>query len=402
MSAPEDPPPDAPAEPSIYADTTDDFYDTPPARTPSPGGDTPVVGPPVVDAPAVVAPIGGAPVGGAPAVNAPVGGAPATGTPVSDAHATSAPIVVAPIVDASTVDAPAPDAPPRRDDTPILPHTVSLQDAVGAPTRKSKVAEPDEPSPPGNRKVMTIAAVTIFIGLLTLTLILLGRANSQRYLITCKTDQVRAERGRAFPPWGSQLIGGTEYKPIALPANAECKPQETEDIAELDRWYLDILIERASATLTAPVLDAPGKPLDVAEGQLNQALLLSRAPERRDQRKEVERLLGDVQYWRASLRLRDASAALSDASKQFEAAAAQRPRHVSDAGAWAGFLKRVVDELHAGPNGVTTPPTAPIAPAMAGPTGAPPGTALPVEPTPPPEPVEAKPDAGVPTGGVLL
>lgn len=293
---------------------------------------------------------------------------------------------------------------PRRDNTPILPPTpVSLSEAVGAPTKKSKVVEPrdEDATPPSKRKAMTIAAMTIFVGLLTLTLILLGRASSQRYLITCTTDQVRAERGRAFPPWGSQLMGGSEYKPIALPPNAECKPQETDNIAELDRWYLDLLLERASATLTAPVLDAPGKPLDVAEGQLNQALLLSRAPERRDQRKEVERLLGDVQYWRASLRLRDASVALQDASKQFEAAAAQRPRHVSDAGAWAGFLKRVVDELKAGPNGVTTV-TAPAAAAMVSPTGAPAGTALPVEPPPVQAPAETPPDAGVPTGGVLL
>lgn len=296
----------------------------------------------------------------------------------------------------AALSAPPPPAP--LDDAPVLPPAVDLHDAVGAPTKKSKVVEPEEPPPPSNRKVMTIAAIAIFLGLLTLTLILLGHANAKRYLITCKTDQVRAEQGRAFPPWGSQLMPGNEYKPIALPANAECKPQETEDLAELDHWYLDLLVERASTTLTAPVLDAPGKPLDVAEGQLNQALLLSRAPERRDQRKEVERLLGDVQYWRASLRLRDASAALSDASKQFEAAAAQRPRHVSDAGAWAGFLKRVIDELHAGPNGVAPVTTAPTAIA---PTGAPAGTALPVEP-PPEAPVESKPDAGVPTGGVLL
>lgn len=306
-------------------------------------------------------------------------------SPASPAEASSAP--------------PAPTSSPPPDDAPLLPPAMNLGDAVGAPTKKSRAADFDEPPAPRNRKVMTVAAIVIFLGLLTLTLVLLGRANSERYLITCKTDQVRAERGRAFPPWGSQLMAGTEYKPIALPANAECKPQETDNIAELDRWYLDLLVERASATLTAPVLDAPGKPLDIAEGQLNQALLLSRAPERRDQRREVERLLGDVQYWRASLRLRDASAALQDASKQFEAAAAQRPRHVSDAGAWAGFLKRVVDELKAGPNGVISPTAAPAAAAG---TVAPVGTALPVEAPPAQAPVETPPDAGVPTGGVLL
>lgn len=369
-SSSEDPPkPKGPAEPSIYADASDDFYEPPPARvpTPAPGGDAPVVDAPVAS------------------------------TPVGDA----------PVLDALAIEATATgDAP--RDNTPILPQTADLHEAVGAPTRKSRVVDSDEPGAPRNRKVMTVAAVSIFLGLLTLTLILLGRANSQRYLITCTADHVRAERGRAFPPWGSQLMGGNAYKPIPLPASAECKPQETQDVAELDHWYLDLLVERASATLTAPALDDPGKPLDVAEGQLNQALLLSRAPERRDQRKEVERLLGDVQYWRASLRLRDASVALSEAAKQFETAAAQRPRHVSDAGSWASFVKRVVDELHAGPNGVAAPGPIPSTSMPEQPTTAtttaPPGTALPVEPAAPPpaEPVEEKPDAGIPTGGVLL
>jgi hypothetical protein len=398
VSKPEDPPPDAPAEPSIYAETANDFYDPPPA--PADRNEAPIVEAPIVEAPIVDARTGDAPIGETRTGDAPIGE-----TRTGDATTGEARTGDAPIVEAS-----ASDLAPRRDHTPILPHAVDLREAVGAPTKKSKVERNDDAqAPPSNRKVMTIAAASIFVGLLTLTLILLGRANAQRYFITCTTDQVRAERGRAFPPWGSQLMGGNAYKPIALPANAECKPQETQDLAELEHWYLDVLLERASATLTAPVLDAPDKPLDVAEGELNQALLLSRAPERRDQRKEVERLLGDVQYWRASLRLRDASAALSEAAKQFEAAAAQRPRHVTDAGSWAAFLERVVDELHAGPDGIAaTGPTATTAsPTNVAPPTAPLGTALPVEPTPTPSPtdpapVDAKPDAGVPTGGVLL
>jgi hypothetical protein len=91
-----------------------------------------------------------------------------------------------------------------------------------------------------------------------------------------------------------------------------------------------------------------------------------------------------------------------DASKQFDAAAAQRPRHVTDAAAWGAFLRKLADDLHAGPNGVITQ-----APAAAGGEhpNVPQGSALPVEePGPasgsntPPTP----PDAGVPTGGVLL
>src|SRR5690606_23367831 len=120
-------------------------------------------------------------------------------------------------------------------------------------------------------------------------------------------------------------------------------------------------------------------PLDLVSMQLEQALLLSRAPERGDQRKQVERMQGDVQYWRASLRLREATAANAEAARQFDQAALARPLHVSDAGAWAEFLRRLAEQLQAGPGGVpaATAPTLPSAPDR---PSAPAGTALPVEP----------------------
>jgi hypothetical protein len=303
--------------------------------------------------------------------------------------------------------------PPGPADESILPPAydeAALRDAVGAPlpTPKRKRTEPvdDEGLPrSGGRRTIAIAAVAIILGLAIAAFVFLGRANSQRYVIACSTAQVTAEQGRGFPPWGSRPLSGPEWKPIALPANAECKPRETDDVAELEKWYLDVLVDRASTTLTTrnlleTVQANKPNPLDLAAEQLNQALLLSRAPERRDQRKEVERLLGDVQYWRATLRLRDASAALADASRQFEAAAAQRPRHVTDAGDWATFLRRLGEDLQAGPAGVA--PVAGPVPAPSERTSAPAGTALPVEPGGADEPAVAPPDAGLPTGGVLL
>jgi hypothetical protein len=307
---------------------------------------------------------------------------------------------------------PSPHSTVLAGDEPILPATLddnALRDAVGAPParppRKKRDPIDDDGIPkPASRKTVAIAALAIIAGLAVAALVFLGRANGQRYLITCSTDRVSAERGRAFPPWGSHALTGAEWNAIALPPNAECKPRETEDAAELERWYLELLMDRASTTLTArDLLDTvqTGKPnpLDVAAEQLNQALLLSRAPERRDQRKDVERLLGDVQYWRASLRLREAAAALADAGRQFDAAAARRPRHVTDAGDWATFLRKLVDDLHAGPGGVPAAPG--VVSAVPDATGAPTGTALPVEPEATPEPI-APPDAGLPTGGVLL
>lgn len=313
-------------------------------------------------------------------------------------------------------------------DEPILPAAPfsedSLREAVGARRKKRRKKADDQPfaskfkaddddddAPKQSRRMIVISALALIVGLGVAALVFLGRANAERYFITCSTEHVTAERGRSFPPWGSLPLGGAQWRAIALPANAECRARETESVAELEGWFLELLVERASTMLTDPHLleaaAAPGakssaNPLDLAASQLNQALLLSRAPERRDQRKDVERLLGDVQYWRASLRLRDASAALLDASKQFDAAAAQRPRHVTDAAAWGAFLRKLTDDLHAGPNGV-------VMPSATQPSGehpnAPAGSALPVE-----EPAQASgsdttptpPDAGVPTGGVLL
>lgn len=328
-------------------------------------------------------------------------------------------------------DAPTQPTGPTRDastDDAILPGSYdenALRDAVGAPPARPKRKKRDKARDngsdddgafgrPGSRRAIVIAALAIIVGLAIAALAFLGRANAQRYLIACTTDQVSAEQGRSFPPWGSRPLTGPAWKPVTLPPNAECKPRETEDRAELERWFLDLLVERASTTLTSrDLLDSiqPGKvnPLDVVADQLHQALLLSRAPERRDQRKEVERLLGDVQYWRASLHLRNAAAGLAEAARQFDAAAAQRPRHVTDAAEWATFLRKIVDELHAGPGGVpavVTPGRAASHEAHGERPSAPLGTALPVEPeqdgAASAEPAAPAPDAGLPTGGVLL
>jgi hypothetical protein len=348
------------------------------------------------------------------------------------------------------VPVPVPAPVPVPDPDALLPSEYSeadLRDAVGvAPRpepRSTKRRAPsdddrsrfdsddddsddDAPARKWSRRTIVISAVSIIVGLSIAGLVFLGRANAERYVISCAADRVTAEQGRAFPPWGSHVLSGPEWKPIALPPNAECKPRETEDPFELETWYLGLLVDRASAALNArdlldaipahvpsaaPTAPASPSPIDVAADQLNQALLLARAPERRDQRKAIEWLIGDVEYWRASLKVRNASAALLDAAKQFDTAAAKqaettppkRPGHPSDAPAWAALLHRLADDLHAGPSGAplsstSVPPAEPHVPAPA-------GVALPVEPTgsdtgsaaPPPTP-----DAGVPTGGVLL
>jgi len=319
----------------------------------------------------------------------------------------------APIVPASSADS-GPILPPAFDPN-------AFQDALGPPPPPRAQTEPspygrydDEPkAAKRRRRTVVVSAFAIIVGIGIATFVFLGRASSSHYYVVCEADHVSAEQGRSFPPWGSHAMSGAEWKPIALPPNAECKPKETDEPDELAKWYLDVLVDRASSALTArgllesiphPGGAAAANPLDTIAAQLDQALLLARAPERRDQRKDIERLQGDVEYWRAAARARDAAASLVEAAKQFDAAAALRPRHVDDASQWATFSRKVADEIHGGPNGA--PPPIPGMPPGDTHVPAPMGSALPVEPPPTGSDTATTaaptPDAGVPTGGVLL
>ncbi|MCX5745947.1 MAG: hypothetical protein NT062_26005, partial [Proteobacteria bacterium] len=254
--------------------------------------------------------------------------------------------------------------------------------------------------PPRNRKLVAVGAASIVVGVGVVALIFLGRANSAHYTFTCQPDRIVAEQGRGFPPWGSRTLGGAAYKPIEIPPEAECQARATDDEVELQAWYLDALQKRATTLLTAREVTK----VDLAEQQLQQALLFARTPERKTKRDEIEHLLGDVSYWRASAKLRDAATALAEAAKQFDAAAAQGPQHPKDASAWANYIRKIVDDLHVGPAGAPSATFPPILPPVTGRDPAPAGVALPVEPGSgsAEQPPSVPPDAGVPSGGVLL
>ena len=305
-----------------------------------------------------------------------------------------------------------PDRPDEPDEgaIPAAPETAGtddLREAVGvsrledAELRPEPDPEPDpdeEPAKPRGRWPL-VAAVALLAGGFIATIVLLGRSNASRYRFHCGEARITAEQGRSFPPWGTARLGGAEWQPIDIPPGAECASRETDDRTELEQWYLEALVEQAQAKLTAKEVTA----VDGAEAELEQALLLSRAPERRDQRKEIERLLGDVEYWRGAARVKAALETLEDAASRYEAAAEKRPRHASDAAAWAQWLREVAAGLRAGPAGAKRP-SGPVEPAEPARPSAPTGVALPVEE---PAPVDAAPitppiDAGIPRGGVLL
>ncbi|HEY0250845.1 MAG TPA: hypothetical protein VGC41_04930 [Kofleriaceae bacterium] len=296
------------------------------------------------------------------------------------------------------------------DAPPLLDAPVALTTAIGAPSEKARQRAKTEPvsdeEPPRSRRTNMIVASAVAGGIGIAALIFLGHANAHRYAIACDSAHVVPQQGRSFPPWGMRPLTGAQWQPVTLPPNAECQARETGSIAELSQWYLEVLVDRATVTLTAKnLLDAPASAasvsaLDGVSAQLDQALLLARDPSARDQRKELQRLQGDVQYWRAAARLREASGLLVDAAKQFEAANAQHPRHATDAAEWSAFLHRLDEQLRAGPSAAL--PVVPTATESRVPV--PVGTALPVEPEsvgsapPPPD----APNANVPSGGVLL
>jgi hypothetical protein len=319
-------------------------------------------------------------------------------------------------------------------DEPLLPRVYDeneLRAAVGA----SPVSEPaadkgrkakkerrrdgddshDAPRPPRNRRAVATVATSITAVVAIAVTAFLGSMNSDRYLLACEAERAVPQQGRGFPPWGARALDGEAWKPLKITAETRCKPHETDDVRELERLYLAMIMEQTTALLSAREVTK----IDDAEALLKQGLLLTRPPaheseklatERNERHNDIERLLGDVTYWRATAKLRDAASALTDAAKQFDSAAAQHPRHVSDAPAWATYARKLAQELHAGPAGAT--PTAAAAPPAAAPTAptperaaAPAGVALPVEPATgsatAPAPA-APPDAGVSPGGVLL
>jgi hypothetical protein len=345
-------------------------------------------------------------------------------------------------------------------DEPLLPrayHENDLRSAVGAtplveattaPTARHRRADTgggrDDDDDDGprlrSRKAVMVLALSLTGGLAIGALVLLGYLNSGRYLLACEPELAIPERGRAFPPWGTHALEGAAWTPLKIAPETRCQLRETDDVLVLERSFLAMVLEQADALLTAREVNK----LDDAEALLKQGLLLTRPPEaepanlaaqRGEHRKQIEQLLGDVGYWRASAKLREAATALTEAAKRFDSAAAQHPRHVSDAPAWASYARQLAQELRVGPGGA---PPSPAQRAAASPTAerpddratAPAGTALPVEPDKPaaaqesaPPPVDERSesggrgptgsaggegalplsiDAGALTGGVLL
>jgi hypothetical protein len=287
-----------------------------------------------------------------------------------------------------------PPAPPSSEaaaDEPLLPATADpaeLRAAVGLPARSRAPAEPAaEPDPDaeperggrapgrrGRRALALAAGVTLAAGAAAIAV--LGRINAASYHLVCEPTAVVAEQGRQLPPWGTRRLTGPAWKPIPIPASFVCAALTTTTAAEVGDAFGRMLLARAEALLTGRDIVE----LDAAAAMLEQALLHARSDRdaHKVARQEIDRLLGDVGYWRASAKVREAATALDEAARAFDAAAAQRPRHVSDAAAWAARARRAASDLRAA--GAPTPGAGSAAAAPGARPQAPLGVALPVEP----------------------
>ncbi len=195
--------------------------------------------------------------------------------------------------------------------------------------------------------------------------VLLGQRNSERYLLRCAAEHIVAEHGRGFPPWGERRLSGKQWKPIPLPLAAECRTRQAQSEVELAGWYAEALMEQAGQVLAAGKLDQ----LEAAAAQLEQAALLTRAPERRAERAQLQRLWGDVEYGRALAKLAEARQALAEAARGLDEAAKKEPRYATDAAARARELRRLLAELGAPGLAEAGAPVSPL-PAVSEPSSA--------------------------------
>lgn len=221
-----------------------------------------------------------------------------------------------------------------------------------APRRDPRTAvlgEPGERRADGFGQSVLIAG-GIGAGLLLIALfIVLGYFNSKGFYFVCEANRISAERGR-WVPWGHAPMDGQKWKPIAKPPATRCADAEFETEAELERAFATALMKQANGALAGATRERlSADALKAVDEQLTQALLLLAGSKQADQRKEIERLQGDVEYWRASAEVREAIARLGKAADKFDQAAARGPRHSADADTWATFARETTEELKKGP-----------------------------------------------------
>jgi hypothetical protein len=193
--------------------------------------------------------------------------------------------------------------------------------------------------------VFGVGALAVITGVI----VVLSWINSHGFYFVCESNQIVSQRGR-WLPWGRALLEGDEWTPIEKPPGTRCSDQRFAELDELRSAFASALLKRANATLAEATKEQiSADALKIADAQLVQALLLLAGSEQTDQRKQIERLQGDVEYRHGAAEVREAIARLKKAGDKFEDAAARGPRHAGDSRTWADYTRVLADELRQGP-----------------------------------------------------
>lgn len=302
---------------------------------------------------------------------------------------------------------------------------------------------------------MLIIVAVLLLGAAVAGLVHLGQQNRRSFHLMCGKEAITAAQGRAFPPWGESALTGKAWQPIAVVPGTPCTSQVLPGRPALAQRFGQVLVARVEAWVLGRPDGTGREQLAGVQAELDQARLL--IGEIADPAaagaagRALERVQGDLDYWRARDGVDAALAALDQAAAQLDQAVAREPRHNRDsAAAWQRLLARIRHELASGPNaaqpgalpgaliggpndaaavsdtasasapdsdgphapdtGAPVPTQDPASPARdpaaatpdtdAGPAGpALPGTPRPAAPM---APQRAAPDAGVPRGGQLI
>jgi hypothetical protein len=303
--------------------------------------------------------------------------------------------------DAATED-PRPAQPPARTASGTIDAGRGPKESDERRERSSSPYAPDERTPiEGARRPrhwgLPVWGWVILIGTsISALLLVLDLRNRDRYLLVCKAQKVELHKGRTFPwPFGHEVIGGPEYRPIEIPAEADCRDRVFHSQEEAELAFLDYLLSQVRDALANPGT----ADLNKARAKVRQALLISRT--HRSRRKEAQKMLAELAYRAGRAGLQRAENELRKALGYFQEAQKLNADKFDDLDDWIAHLEELLRGVSPSPGSALTRPVLPPGFGNPPPMSRPPLPGLSPLPGQPPAsaPSTSSPDAGPPQGG---
>lgn len=231
-------------------------------------------------------------------------------------------------------------------------------------------------------------------------LLVLDLSNRNRYLMVCKAKKVELHKGRSFPwPFGHAAMGGPEFKPVPIPAEADCRTRVFHSQEEAELAFLDFILAQVREALANPGT----ADLSKARVKIRQALLLTRV--HRSRRKEAQKMLAELAYRSGRAGLARAENELRKALARFQEAQKLDADKFEDLEDWITHLEELLRTVSPSPGSSVTRPTL-LPGGSLPPMTRPPLPGLPGSTRPPSSApaLPASPDAGAPAsgGGILM